>query len=362
VRILITGATGFLGSHLTVALAHRGETPVLLARGKDGVPALRRMEALFRWFDLDASTISRCEVTEEFPAGIDEVVHCASSTSFSARYRNQSESANVEALGRILELSRGCRHFHYVSTAYVAGATTGLCPEMPCDPPGYNNVYEETKNRAERLLVASCPVPFSIIRPSIVYGDSRTGRTFRWNGLYLPVRAVVFLRDSFLRDIQESDGARAAACGVKLSDGGIGLPIHVPAGGVGIDLIPVDAFVRACLALFDRRPPGPIHHVVSGSPVRIETLIEYCERFFGIHGLEPVQERDAPASRNPLQILFDRMIGPYRPYMCDGRRFLAGDASRWADVPPFDYGAFSRAMTYAVETGWGERGGPTCVA
>jgi nucleoside-diphosphate-sugar epimerase len=77
---------------------------------------------------------------------------------------------------RLLSLSSSkLTRFFYVSTAYICGTTTGTIPEdgMPARN-GFRNIYEETKHEAERLVRAS-GLPFTIFRPSILLGNSRTG-------------------------------------------------------------------------------------------------------------------------------------------------------------------------------------------
>ncbi len=81
------------------------------------------------------------------------MVHCASSTSFAERKRAEIEAVNLGGLDQVLDLAGriGCRRFHLISTAYVAGVTSGVCPEELVRPPAFFNVYEETKGRGEWL-------------------------------------------------------------------------------------------------------------------------------------------------------------------------------------------------------------------
>ena len=78
------------------------------------------------------------------------------------------------------------RHYHYVSTCYVAGLRKGLILETELiHEAGFRNYYEETKYLAEvevEQLKASLPV--TIHRPSVVCGDSRTGETAKYDGIY----------------------------------------------------------------------------------------------------------------------------------------------------------------------------------
>ena len=100
-------------------------------------------------------------------------------------------SANINNLKGILEFSRLARisFFHYISTAYVAGNSVISCREILSAAKTFTNVYEESKAAAENIISRFCEknsINLSIIRPSIVYGDSHNGRSLKFNALYFP--------------------------------------------------------------------------------------------------------------------------------------------------------------------------------
>jgi nucleoside-diphosphate-sugar epimerase len=78
------------------------------------------------------------------------------------------------------------RHYHYVSTCYVAGLRTGLILETELShEAGFRNHYEETKYLAElEVEQLKAQLPLTIHRPSVVCGDSRTGETAKYDGIY----------------------------------------------------------------------------------------------------------------------------------------------------------------------------------
>jgi len=78
------------------------------------------------------------------------------------------------------------RHFHHVSTCYVAGKREGriLENELRHDA-GYRNFYEESKYLSELEVEAlKSELPITIHRPSVVVGDSFTGETVKYDGVY----------------------------------------------------------------------------------------------------------------------------------------------------------------------------------
>jgi nucleoside-diphosphate-sugar epimerase len=295
----------------------------------------------------------------------DEVIHCASDTSFAERNRAAVEATNVDGLRRVLDFtaaSRACR-FHYVSTAYVAGRTTGICPEEPVTGREFHNAYEETKCRGEQIARAACReagLGLTIYRPSIVYGHSRTGRSVHFKAVYYPVRTALFMRDLYEKDIRERGGKRAAEMGVRIeSDGTMHLPLRIEvAEQGGINLIPVDYFTDAFLALWEGAPDGGVFHVVNPKLKRIEELIDYSCRLFRMTGIRACLASEfEQAPRNPLEIVYDHYLEAYGPYMRDTRVFQTDRSApvlqaQGLECPDFDYDMFKRCMTFAVEADW----------
>ena len=382
--ILLTGGTGFLGAHIAADLLGSGERIVLLARSRRGVSAADRVGRLLDWLGVPAGSRGNVEVAEGCldqpgfglepgPAeltdgGISEIIHCASNTSFAERRRVELEAVNLGGLERILDLAErsGCRRFHLVSTAYVAGLTSGDCAEKLVSPTVFTNIYEETKCRAEWIAVERCSkagIRLSIYRPSIVYGHSETGRSLLFNALYYPVRTALFLKDLCEKDIRESGGKKAAEMGVRIeADGWTVMPIRIRAGDEGgLNIIPIDFFVRAFRAIREDAADGGIFHIVNGRPTRIEDIIAYGQTLFHIRGFSacPAQELEGEP-RNSLEKVYETYLEAYGPYIRDRRIFGTERADpvlerRGIRCPELTYDIFKRCMEYGVQCGWGSR-------
>jgi len=382
--ILLTGGTGFLGAHIAAHLIDRKERILLLARSRQGVSAAARVGRLLDWFGLPADLRGKVEVIEgclERPGfglepgaptplsgEIDEIVHCASNTSFAERKRVELEAVNLGGLGHVLDLAErsGCRRFHLISTAYVAGLTPGHCAEELVRPSAFTNVYEETKCRAEWLAVERCSragIRLSIYRPSIVYGHSETGRSLLFNALYYPVRTALFLKNLYERDIRERGGKKAGEMGVRIeADGWTTMPIRIRAEDEGgLNVIPVDFFVRAFEAIREAVGEGGVFHIVSSQPTRIEDIIDYGQTLFRIRGFSacPAQEMEAKP-RNALEKVFETYLEAYEPYIRDRRVFGTEKSgpvleSRGIRCPGLTIDIFKKCLDYAVQCGWGAR-------
>jgi len=381
-RILLTGGTGFLGSHLAAELLRSGYRIFLLARPLKQRRADERVAKLLDWFGIAPDLRRNLRIIEgtiEKPGmGLSskvlsdclenkvEVIHCASNTSFAERKRPEVEAANIDGLLNLLDFASTsrCVFFHHLSTAYAAGRKEGLCREELVYTDNFTNVYEETKARGERLASEHCRaagIRLNIYRPSIVYGDSRTGRSLLFNALYYPVKTMFFLKNLYEADILERGGRKAAMMGVRReSDGSLYLPIRLEVDSAeGINFIPVDYFVAAFVAILEDSLEGGIFHIVNAQQKTMADLIDYTRRLFNIRGMEPCRPEDFEARpRNALEILFNDYLEAYGPYMRDKRTFAMDKArgilaKRAITCPESNFEVFSRCMNYALEVDWG---------
>lgn len=204
--ILLTGGTGFLGMSLIARLLEDEDGPDILlpVRARDRAGARERLDGVLAalYDDVPAAAGRLRPVPGDIldrglglsasdVRGVQRVVHCAASISFTLPLREARE-INVTGTANVVRLCRGLPSLErlvHVSTAYVAGRTDGTFTENDHDVgQTFRNTYEQTKWEAE-YLVARADLPTAVVRPSIVVGESDSGWTSAFNVVYWPLQA-----------------------------------------------------------------------------------------------------------------------------------------------------------------------------
>jgi len=151
------------------------------------------------------------------------------------------------------------RHHHHVSTCYVAGQREGQIFETELSHnAGFRNFYEESKYLAEVEAEAlKDELPVTIHRPSVVCGDSQTGETVKYDGVY-------FLIFYLLR----------WPSGLSL--------LNIGNHEVCLNLVPVDYVVDAMAALaFDNDAIGKTVQLADPRPLTTHQLFNSITKSIG---------------------------------------------------------------------------------
>lgn len=165
---------------------------------------------------------------------------------------------NVDGTRNVLEFARSLpslRHFHHVSTCYVAGKREGVILETELShDAGYRNFYEESKHLSEAAVESVKGVlPVTIHRPAVVCGDSQTGETVKYDGVYYLI--LYLLRWPSLSSL------------------------NIGNQEVSLNLVPVDFVVDAMAALaFDENAIGKTLQLADPAPLSTNELFDAIAR------------------------------------------------------------------------------------
>jgi dihydroflavonol-4-reductase len=177
-RSLVTGATGFIGSHVARLLVARGDEVRVLVRGDPGVGALEGLEVdVARGDILDRRAVRRAL------RDVDRVFHVAGTTSL-VLPRARVFALNVEGTRIVLEEALRAQVERAVYTSSVAAigpAPTGAtaAESNVWDAGRYAIPYVDSKHEAEVVAVrlAARGLPLVIVNPGHVLGAGDPGRS-----------------------------------------------------------------------------------------------------------------------------------------------------------------------------------------
>lgn len=177
-RVLVTGAEGFVGRHLVGHLARTGHTVMAmdLTPPRDRVPQVTYVTG-----DIREPATWRGSLP-----GLDAVIHLASAHLQVGLPEAFYWSVNVESLGPLLTAARdaGVKHFVHTSSVGVHGSLERV-PGDEDAPIRPENLYERTKAAGEEkvraFMAEARGMGVTIVRPAWIYGpgDSRTEKILR---------------------------------------------------------------------------------------------------------------------------------------------------------------------------------------
>jgi len=178
-RIMVTGDTGFLSSYLIPELKEHGHVVFGMSR---------------------RSTDIKLDILELTPdtklPKVDSVVHTAAIMNFNKAKAFETHMVNLIGTFNLIEWmwQNGVKRLFHVSTAYLFD----------------NNDYEASKKQAEMLVARLCKtyrIKYTIIRPSIIIGDSQMKGKMPSNGVYTGLKvikqAIDWYRDRIGTDLKE---------------------------------------------------------------------------------------------------------------------------------------------------------------
>jgi nucleoside-diphosphate-sugar epimerase len=295
--IFVTGFPGFLATRLVKRLAHEGARFILLTQPAFVPTAREAIQQIVRETGSAAADfrIVEGDITKpDLGLSPDELARSRRETGtifhLAAIYDlavdcGIAAHVNVEGTLNINEFAKSVeklRRYHYISTCYVAGKRQGLIRENELHhDEGFRNHYEETKYLAELEVDAlKAELPVTIHRPAVVCGDSKTGETAKYDGIYYLIHYL------------------------RRWPGGLTL-VNIGNQRVGLNLVPVDFVVEAMVALAkDDRAIGATVQLADPAPLTTKELFSAISKAIG--------GRDSFATV-PAKIVYPVLMLPLAP-------------------------------------------------
>ena len=339
--VLVTGASGLVGSETVARLRSRRVSAVALTHRKpdvvdsngDGIEMepfgpeaggasyvtgdVRRGD-----FGLDTDTITA------LGGRVDLIVHCAATTDFAAPEKDYSE-LNIGGTGHAAALARTWDvPLVYVSTAYVCGRREGTIDENDLsDEHSFGNGYERSKYIAEQMVRGDTDLRWAIVRPGIVTGCADGGAIRDYKNLYTVVKLIV---EGKLRTLPGRYDAT-------------------------LSLAPVDYVADAVVAAATNfeAAQGKTIHAVGDAPLSLRDMSEVFAEYTSFHVARFVPA--ASFSVDSLDVIereyYLRIGAQYANYFDGKRTFATTNAAELVGPPPETGKEYLRELLdYCLET------------
>jgi thioester reductase-like protein len=323
----ITGSTGFIGSSIVLELLMHTKDDIycLVRRSKNKSAQQRFMDLMtdliekFNYQNLIAiSDLQRCKIVEgdlfssfdgiknQVLVEVDHFWHVAASLNYDEKYKEDIYHTNITGSKTILELAfqLNTKKFNHFSTAYVVGKKTGEILETVVESSESNNIYEQSKLAAEKIILAENRFEIKIFRPSIVIGHSKTYFAFNFSGLYGFIRRLV----QFKNIITKTNKQYLENNPIKL----------IMDEDVLVNVVPVDYVAKAAVKVGLSKTTQKVFHLTSKSVPKAIIVVDAIFKMVGAG--KPVYSN----SNNDFSDLdkeFNEKIDFYSSYLIGTKHF-----------------------------------------
>jgi NAD(P)-dependent dehydrogenase (short-subunit alcohol dehydrogenase family) len=205
-QYFVTGATGFIGKRLVKKLlARRGSTVYFLMREESAAKlpdllaywGVGKTRAIPVYGDLTSKKLGvAADVIKSLKGQVDHLYHLAAVYDLSADEESQV-AVNIEGTRSMVEFAQAidAGHVHHVSSIAAAGLYEGVFREdMFDEAENLDHPYFMTKHESEKLVRKECRRPWTVYRPAMVVGDSKTGEMDKIDGPYYVFKLIQRMR------------------------------------------------------------------------------------------------------------------------------------------------------------------------
>lgn len=247
-KVLVTGATGFLGGWLVKRLLDEGCEVRIIKRANSKLDEIEGLK-----LDIVSGDVTDLESMRNASRGVDTVFHLAGLIGYSRAQRAAMDLVNVQGTANVIQACRdaGVRKLVHLSSVVAIGASFDgklLDENSPYEIGHLNLGYFETKRQAEELVrkaVEKGELDAVMINPSTIYGPADAKKGSR--GTQLKVARGKF-------------------------------PIYPPGG---VSIVSVEDVVDAIIAVWKKGKPAE-RYIVSGENLLIKEAFEIIARVAGV--------------------------------------------------------------------------------
>lgn len=364
--LFLTGATGLLGRYLVHDLVDRDQRLALLVRSSKDESALERVEAILQYWEdrysrrLPRPIVIEGDIREKYlglssadigwvKRNCGSIIHSAASLKFFADGSGEPRLSNHVGTENMLSLCSAARirELHYVSTAYVCGLRQGTIYESEFDcGQSFRNDYEESKLEAEKLVRSARGISsLTVYRPAVISGDSETGYTNTYHGIYLYLRLMALVVP---RQPIGPNGLRET----KLR-----MPMN---GDERRNVVPVDWVSKVIAKLYcNPEAHGHTFHLAPKICLTPRDILEAGYSYFGSTGVEFVgSQMIDPKTYNSLEAEALPGLMMYNNYETTDPKFDCSNTHRFAGdmpCPVIDERMLHTYIRFGEDDRWGKR-------
>ncbi|MEH6942588.1 SDR family oxidoreductase [Bacillus sp. JJ722] len=309
-RVLLTGANGFLGKRVAKDLLKDGHELLLLVRNAKKLDRFMQeitsdqQKANVRIIEgyITSENLGLDEdMIKELEGKIDAVFHMAALLSFDEKDEALTHEVNVTGTKHVLDFAVNiqCEKFLYVSTAYTIGNETKGAEALYSQAREFVNSYERTKCEAEHLVDSySNQISVAILRPAIIIGDSVTGKAETSFGLYGILKSLKLLKRRMARKPELQT-----------------LPFRlVMDRDVASNIVPVDYVSSVLVAALKYCKNRDILNITNPEPPRQDVVLQLIREYMELPNLETIQHGSEHQLRDD-ELEFNKPLSVFANYL-----------------------------------------------
>ena len=364
--LLLTGGTGLVGQYLLKDFLIQDQRIAVIVRPNKKLSEVQRIEEIMqRWEQRLDRRLPRpvviCGNINQPGLGLDDddqrwvsehcygILHNAAILQFAGQSKlHEPWFTNLGGTENVLDAAKewDIRHLHYVSTSYVCGKSDRIVKESELDVgQSFRNDYERSKYEAEKLVSQADHFDSkTIYRPAVIVGDSETGFTSTYHGMFLYLRifaTLVPLQQTDLNGIHQT-------------------PIQMPMNGdEPRNLVPVDWVSSViCHLVSTEAAHNRAYHLVPDECSTARQFIDACCEYFNSGGVEFVGPDQPLDAESKFAQLFFENARVYEAYLTSDPIFDKSNVEKYAGhlrCPAIDAAMIRRFIKFGEDNRWGKK-------